>query len=119
MPEAEFVNSTEMKPVGRSVQPYPTKNEVLYRGSVQNAMDFIQKIESGFAGLHGFLVEKKESLLNFLSLWSEGKSRLIFRPIQLYAVLLLSAKSFPWSRRHRVHVNTQHESSGSALHFDI
>ena len=91
--EWEFINSTEMKPVVRSVQPYRTKNEVLYRGSVQNAVDFIQEIESGFAGFHGFLVEKKESLLNFLSQWSGGKSRLIFRPTQLYTLLIRKSLS--------------------------
>jgi type 2 lantibiotic biosynthesis protein LanM len=93
--EWESINTTGMKPVIRSVQPYRTKNEVLYRGSVQNAADFIQEIESGFAGLHGFLVKKKESLLNFLSRWSEGKSRLIFRPTQLYTLLIRKSLSAP------------------------
>ncbi len=94
--EWEFSNTTEMKPVVRSVKPYRTKNEVLYCGSVQRAADFIREIESGFAGFHSFLVEKRESLLNFLSQWSTGKSRLIFRPTQLYSLLIqksLSAKN--------------------------
>jgi type 2 lantibiotic biosynthesis protein LanM len=84
----EFVNTTGMKPVQRSVQPYRTKNEVVYRGNVQNAADFIQEIESGFAEFHGFVAGRKESFLNFLSQWSRAKSRLIFRPTQLYTLLI-------------------------------
>jgi type 2 lantibiotic biosynthesis protein LanM len=89
----EFVNTTGMKPVQRSVQPYRTKNEVLYRGSVQNAADFIAEIDAGFAEFYGFVVRRKESLLNFVSQWSRAKSRLIFRPTQLYTLLIQKSLS--------------------------
>jgi type 2 lantibiotic biosynthesis protein LanM len=59
-------------------------------------MDFIQEIESGFAEFHRFVVKKGESLIEFLSRWPEGRSRLIFRPTQLYSLLVqksLSAKN--------------------------
>jgi type 2 lantibiotic biosynthesis protein LanM len=91
--EWESINTTEMKPVARSVRSYRTKNEVLYLGNVQSAADFIQEIEAGFAGFHSFLVEKKDSLLNFLSRWSGAKSRLVFRPTQLYSLLVQKSLS--------------------------
>ena len=94
--EWESINTSEMRPVVRSVRPYRAKNEVVYLGKVQAPGDFIQEIESGFAEFHRFMVKKGESLIKFLSQWPEGRSRLIFRPTQLYSSLVqksLSAKN--------------------------
>jgi len=94
--EWEFINTSEMRPVVRSVRPYRAKNEVVYLGKVQAAADFVQEIESGFAEFHRFMVNKGESLIKFLSQWPQGRSRLIFRPTQLYSLLVqksLSAKN--------------------------
>jgi type 2 lantibiotic biosynthesis protein LanM len=82
------INATDMKPVTQIVRAYRARNEVLYRNVVQNAADFIREIESGFTDFYKFVVERKESLLNFLSQWSSAKSRLIFRPTQLYSLLV-------------------------------
>ena len=88
-------NSDDMKPVVRFRKPYRARNEVLYAGAVQSASEFRHEIESGFAELHNFILERKESFLAFVQIFAKSKSRLIFRPTQLYSRLLKQSISPP------------------------
>ena len=89
----EQLNSDDMKPVLRSSGTYRARNEVLWNRKVQNAADFRPEIEWGFAELHNFILENRESFLLFIQTFDLSKSRLVFRSTQLYGRLLKQSLS--------------------------
>ena len=89
-------NSDDMKPVLRfSTDPIEPGTKFCIDGTVQNPSDFCYEIESGFAELHNFILERRESFLAFVQTFAETKSRLVFRSTQLYSRLLKQSLSPP------------------------
>ena len=87
------LNSNGMRPVPYSSRTYRARNEVLWNGTVQKASDFSHEIGLGFAELHNFILENRESFLAFIQTFAQTKSRLVFRSTQLYARLMRQSLS--------------------------
>jgi type 2 lantibiotic biosynthesis protein LanM len=86
--EWQDVNRTQMQPVTRPSRPDRSKHEVWLNGQRQKPEWFRQEISQGFSSLHAFILEHRESFSAFIGTWQHAKSRLVFRPTQLYSQLL-------------------------------
>lgn len=89
----EAVNSNEMRPGNRPLTTVPGKNQVYYDGALQPPRNFTEDVASGFMELFGFIVAHKGAFLRFVEQFSRAHSRLIFRPSQVYRLLIQRAQA--------------------------
>ncbi len=84
----EAVNTSAMRPVYRPIQFPAVKNEVRWRGVPQVPGEHADDIAEGFTRLFAFVLARRDSFERFLGGFAGARARLIFRPSQVYALML-------------------------------
>ncbi len=82
------LNSDEMRPECEPVISKLGQNQVFLNGTDQHPHEFTREIIAGFSELFRFVLARKQSFIEFLSRFSDARSRLLFRPSQVYALLI-------------------------------
>jgi lantibiotic modifying enzyme len=82
------VNSDRMQPIQEAVTAEAAQNKVFFNGQEQRIEEHWEEIVRGFSDLHGLIVSRKQSFLEFLSSLSSARSRVIFRSTSVYSKLI-------------------------------
>jgi type 2 lantibiotic biosynthesis protein LanM len=82
------VNSDRMQPIQEAITAEAAQNKVFFNGQEQRIEEHWQEIVRGFSDLHGLIVSRKQSFLEFLSSLSSARSRVIFRSTSVYSKLI-------------------------------
>ncbi|MBI3926630.1 MAG: type 2 lantipeptide synthetase LanM family protein [Armatimonadetes bacterium] len=97
-----FLNSDAMVPVQRVARGRPGRNLLWSKGRLQSACAHAAELVQGFEAAYRFLYSHREEILRPggpLSWFAGHSTRIVFRPSQLYADLLLDLCS-PDRQRH-------------------
>ena len=91
--EWENVRSSDIRPVTKPMAAKPPSNTVLWQGEAQEVRTYRADLIEGFSALYRTILDNNADFVQFIEQFGAAETRFLYRPTQVYGLLLKSARS--------------------------